>query len=130
RQAFANRVLRPLRAHRHEDHLAAMSFLELQTFLDSALITGIENNFLVTREGVVSLQGERGVRIGDLFDGDDDFQVLVNYLCDANPAWNCSRSCGVFRLLKSSGPSPSSHVTSSSATMSAALNRPALIAPV
>ena len=57
RQALADRVLGPLRAHRDEDHLAAVRLLELQALLDAALVAGVEDDLLVARERVVGLEG-------------------------------------------------------------------------
>ncbi len=72
RQAFADGVFGAFGTHRNEDHLAAVGFLELQTFFDPALVAGVENDLSIARDGVVGLEDRGGVGVGHLLDGDDD----------------------------------------------------------
>jgi len=113
RKSLANGVLGPLGTHREQDHLAAVRLFQLQALFDPTLVAGVENDFLLAGDGVVSLEGEVGVRIWYLLDGDDDLQsVWINYRCAERAAWNRSRSAGVLRLSNCAGSRPSSHVTS------------------
>src|SRR5437660_66026 len=74
RQALADGVLGALGTHGDEDDLAAVRLLELQPFLDAALVAGVEDRLLLARDRVVALEREVRVRIGYLLDGDDDLQ--------------------------------------------------------